>query len=138
MFWGFALMAVVGLAGCSWCERWSDNGAVTDGNGEVLETMVTVKMTDNLRFVPERLTIDRGQTVEWKNASDVVHTVTAMPERAVDRAHVRLPEGAVPFDSGTIQPGQTYRYTFTVPGLYRYFSIPHETTGMIGEVEVRD
>ncbi len=50
---------------------------------------------------------------------------------------VALPVGAKPFNSGNLKPGQAYRHTFTVPGRYRYFCVPHEGAGMIGEVVVR-
>jgi plastocyanin len=95
----------------------------------------TVDMTD--RFDPARVTVRVGQTVEWTNSSEMVHTVTADPEKAADRDNVRLPEAAQTFDSGDIEPGETFRHTFTVPGSYRYVCLPHEDQGMIGEVEVR-
>ncbi|WP_404384276.1 plastocyanin/azurin family copper-binding protein [Caenispirillum salinarum] len=95
-----------------------------------------VEMTNRLNYMPETVTISAGDTVRWDNTSDLVHTVTADPAKASDRAHVRLPDGAEPFDSGSIQARGSYSHTFTVPGEYTYFCIPHEAAGMIGNIVV--
>ena len=98
----------------------------------------TVGMTNSLEFTPAQVTISVGDTVLWRNNSDVVHTVTAIPSEAQDQSHVVLPEGAEPFGSGRMQPGDTFQHTFAVPGRYKYFCIPHESAGMIGEVIVEE
>ena len=64
----------------------------------------------NLNFLRPRIEITAGTTVVWTNNDPVPHTVTAN-----DRS----------FDSGIIQPGKTYRRTFTRPGTYAYFCAPH-------------
>ena len=97
---------------------------------------VTVRMTDALRFKPARITIHAGDTVEWKNTSSIVHTVTADAHRAQKGTKVVLPAGAAPFDSGNIKAGDSYRHTFTVPGTYKYICVPHAELGMTGEVVV--
>jgi len=96
-----------------------------------------VEMTDDNKYDPERVTIRAGETVKWTNPSKAVHTVTADPAKAATPDHVELPPNAEVFDSGNIQPGGTYSHKFDVPGRYKYFCIPHEKMGMIGEVEVR-
>ena len=96
-----------------------------------------VTMTNDLGFSPPRITIKVGQTVEWRNASFLVHTVTADPKLAADRKDVALPAGAKTFNSGKLQPNATFRHTFAVAGTYRYFCIPHEAAGMVGEVVVK-
>lgn len=58
----------------------------------------------------------------------------AQPAAQVNAA---LPNGAQPWDSGMINPGQTYRRTFTVAGQYSYFCIPHESMGMVGKIVVQ-
>lgn len=101
------------------------------------EAEVTVRMTDGLKFDPEKVTVEVGQTVKWINEpSTVVHTVTADTDKARNPEHVHLPEGAETFDSGRLQPGDVFTHTFDVPGRYKYFCIPHERAGMTGEVEV--
>jgi plastocyanin len=111
---------------------------VESNNGQGLSgEEVTVGMTNELRYVPEEVTVMVGQTVVWTNTSTLVHTVTADPALARERREVHLPEGAQPFDSGQIAPGATFRHTFDVPGLYVYFCIPHELEDMIGRINVR-
>lgn len=95
-----------------------------------------VGMTTSLDFTPEDLTIVAGQTVEWRNTSIIDHTVTADPSLAKNPANVALPQGAEPSNSGDIDPGGVYRRTFTVPGTYRYFCIPHERQGMVATLRV--
>lgn len=100
------------------------------------EAAAVVEMTGALNFQPSSLTIQAGDTVEWRNVSDIPHTVTADPEEAADPSHVALAEGAEPFDSGFIQAGDTFSHTFDVPGEYRYFCIPHEGAGMVATLTV--
>ncbi len=57
-----------------------------------------------------RITIAVGTTIEWTNADPLPHSVTA-----VDRS----------FNSGLIQPGKTYRHTFTRAGTYNFYCMPH-------------
>ncbi len=95
-----------------------------------------VEMTGELNFQPSSLTIQVGDTVEWRNVSELPHTVTADPQKAADPSHVALPEGAEAFDSGFIQAGDSYSRTFDVPGEYRYFCIPHEGAGMVATLTV--
>jgi plastocyanin len=97
-----------------------------------------VRMVDMpATFQPAQLTIKVGETVEWKNVGNSVHHASSDPSTAVNPAEVSNPPGAKPFDSGFLQPGQSYTYTFTVPGTYKYICAPHETSGMLGEVTVR-
>ncbi|HEU0051923.1 MAG TPA: cupredoxin family copper-binding protein, partial [Longimicrobium sp.] len=74
----------------------------------------------NLAYVPNRIEIAAGTTVEWTNNDPLAHSVTA-----ADRS----------FDSGLIQPGATWRYTFTRPGTYDFSCTPHPF--MKGTVVVR-
>ncbi len=106
--------------------------------GQETKQLTVIQMTNEFKYIPERVRIKQRDTIEWKNVSQVVHTVTADPVRAADPKNVVLPKTAKPFDSGDIQPGQSFKYTFTVPGRYRYFCVPHETFGMLGEVDVAE
>jgi plastocyanin len=99
---------------------------------------VTVKMGDKPPvYEPEKLTIKAGQTVEWINNGALVHSVTAVPDDATNPKDVSLPSGATTFDSGFMPPGGTFDYTFTVPGTYHYFCVPHEKAGMVGTIVVK-
>lgn len=95
-----------------------------------------VGMTNTLKFEPDTVRIEAGETVRWENSSIIVHTVTADPEKATKDESVQLPERASPFDSGNLDPEATFEHTFEVPGTYRYFCIPHEATKMYGTVLV--
>ena len=64
----------------------------------------------NMAFAPGRMEIAAGTTVQWTNNDPLAHTVTAA-------------NGS--FDSGLIQPGQTWAYTFSTPGTYDYACTPH-------------
>jgi plastocyanin len=60
-----------------------------------------------------------------------------VPEDATNVNDVSLPKGAATFDSGFMPPGATFDYTFTVPGTYHYFCVPHEKAGMVGTIVVK-
>lgn len=100
------------------------------------EDAVVVKLNNRLRFVPREIRINVGDTVEWRNVESIAHTVTADLARVANRRSVELPANAEPFDSGWVRRGQTFRYTFTEPGVYRYVCLPHEGRGMLGTVIV--
>jgi plastocyanin len=81
---------------------------------------VKVTMVDN-RNLPGRVTVPVGTTVTWVNAGLLPHTVSAQ-------------RGAL--ESGMVQPGQSYSFTFDSPGEYTYFCRPHVVIGMTGVVVV--
>jgi plastocyanin len=123
-----ALLASGALAAC-FSDRPDDG--VGPGDDEV-----EVSMTANLRFDPETVQIEAGQTVVWRNTSGFVHTATGDASLADDPDNVRLPAGAQPWDSGSVPAGGEYRRTFDVAGEYRYFCIPHEGQDMTGRIIV--
>jgi plastocyanin len=69
-------------------------------------------------FVPSALTVNVGDTVTWTNEDDSPHTVTS----------------GGPFDSGNLDPGQSFSFTFTDPGTYGYACRYHDD--MVGTVTV--
>jgi plastocyanin len=97
---------------------------------------VVVGMTNTMTYTPDTVRVEVGETVRWENSSAVMHTVTADPEEAFKDESVTLPDGASTFNSGNMDPGQTFEHTFETPGTYRYFCIPHEAVGMRGTVIV--
>jgi plastocyanin len=99
---------------------------------------VVIKMSDKPpQFLPNKVTIKAGQTVEWVNNAKTLHSVDGDPTMALKPSDVSLPPGAKPFDSGFMKPDMTWDYTFTVPGTYKYTCVPHEKDGMNGEVVVK-
>lgn len=118
----------LGLGGC-----FSEGPADPVGG----DPAVTVEMNSQLRFEPQHVTVSVGEAIRWRNTSSFPHTVTADPQLAANPAvSVRLPTGASTFHSGSIQANADYQLTFTVPGEYTYFCLPHEGSGMIGTITV--
>jgi plastocyanin len=96
----------------------------------VAETPETVvRMTQDKSFEPKTITVKAGNTVVWKNASDMTRSVTDVASLAVTAKDAALPPNAKEFNSG-------HSYKFTVPGTYKYFCIPHEAAAMVGTVIV--
>ncbi len=73
----------------------------------------------NMAFSPSALTVNAGDTVAWTNNDSVAHTVTA-------------DDGS--FNSGTVQPGQTYTHLFTSSGAVSYHCALHPS--MTGTVSI--
>ncbi len=117
-------MAAVGMLGCgNWLAACGEKlGHVVEMNG--------------LQYAPARLTIKVGDTVTWRNADSMAHTATSDPAKARDKESTALPQGAAPWDSGTIEGGASWSHKFDVPGEYTYFCIPHELAGMVATLTV--
>ena len=92
----------------------------------------TVEMLNKLDkrsmvFSTEIVRINSGDTVFWK-ATDKGHNVQFISKNGV-------PEGVEKFKS---KIGKDAEFTFTIPGIYAYWCVPHKTMGMIGFVIVDD
>lgn len=79
-------------------------------------------------FSPDRLTIQPGDTVIFENAQDAPHEVM----------FIRVPKGV---DEMIMSPmhekkGESFSYTFTIPGTYKFHCHPHEAAGMKGTLIV--
>ncbi|MFA9563914.1 MAG: plastocyanin/azurin family copper-binding protein [Acidimicrobiales bacterium] len=70
-------------------------------------------------YSPRELTVAAGTEVTWTNADAVVHTVTA----GDSDGRVGTPSGL--FESGDMEQGDTFSFTFDEPGTYPYYCIPH-------------
>lgn len=95
----------------------------SEGEGEVMTT--TVAIVDSA-FEPVELTVAAGTTVVWNQEGSAPHTVTA-------------DDGA--FDSGTLNTGDTFEFTFEEPGEYPYYCTFHGAAGgegMAGTVVVTE
>jgi plastocyanin len=119
-------LAVLGIGGLASPPAPADSG----------KTGAIVAITDSFRFDPNTVTIHAGEAVEWKNQSHFRHTVTDDPKMAGQPGDAALPTGAEAFSSQEIPPGGSYRRTLRVPGIYRYFCMPHEGIGMLGKIVV--
>lgn len=99
---------------------------------------VVIKMADTPAvYEPARVSVKVGEPVQWINTGKTVHSVTLVPDDAQNSKDASEPAGAKTFDSGFMPPGGTFSYTFTVPGTYHYFCVPHEKAGMVGVVTVK-
>ncbi|CAM5779181.1 plastocyanin/azurin family copper-binding protein [Castellaniella caeni] len=86
-------------------------------------------------FRPHGLLIQPGQTVRWVNSdTGNAHTTTAYHPK--NHKPLRIPDGATPWDSGYLLPGQSFEVVLSVPGVYDYFCLPHEMAGMVGRIVV--
>ena len=93
---------------------------------------MTVEMLNKIEkrsmvFSQEIVRINSGDTVFWKS-TDKGHNVEFISKNGV-------PEGVEKFKS---KIGKDTEYTFTIPGIYAYWCVPHKTMGMIGFVIVGD
>ena len=76
-------------------------------------------------FSQEIVRINPGDTVFWK-ATDPGHNVQFISKNGV-------PDGVEKFKS---KVGKDTEFTFTIPGIYAYWCVPHKTLGMIGFIIV--
>jgi plastocyanin len=102
---------------------------------------VTIKLTNSNEFQPATITVARGTKVTWINSGQAPHTVTGDPSKAAKPTDAVLPSGAPAWDSGQLNGGlltggQSFSYTFDMPGDYTYFCIPHESLGMVAHITV--
>ena len=74
---------------------------------------------EGMRFALPTVSVNRGDTVTWRNNDVVPHTATS--------------EGH--FDSGAIAPGKTFSKKMDRPGAYDYICTYHP--GMKGRIEVK-
>jgi plastocyanin/uncharacterized membrane protein len=85
------------------------NPAASPGQPASSSTNAQVIMK-SVSFQPAQITAHPGETVTWKNEDIFAHTVTA-------------DDGS--FDSGLIQPGQTWKMTVQKAGTIAYHCAPH-------------
>jgi len=123
----------VGLAGCG-------QSSADAGNYDV--GMTTRK------FDPATVEVAPGTTVRWRNTSAHAHTVTAYEEEIPDGtefwstgefdSQAAAEDGWLAGSEGAIYEGETYEHTFETVGTHPYFCIPHEASGMVGNVVVSE
>ena len=98
--------------GCSAADIRIVSGAMAGPAGGVPEPFSPATFTVSLA---------NGGKVTWCNGDTTQHTVTSNTTGQ--------------FDSGLLNPGDTWPHTFTQPGTYLYYCTPHSTT-MWGKVVV--
>jgi plastocyanin len=82
----------------------------------------------SLSFSPQNITINVGDTVEWIWDSSTHSATSGTPGN---------PDGL--FDSGVLNSGATFSFTFLTAGAFSYFCTPHGLCcGMVGSVTVNN
>ncbi|HVZ53648.1 MAG TPA: cupredoxin family copper-binding protein [Pseudolabrys sp.] len=89
----------------------------TSSAAQAAEMQVTI---DNFTFGPQELKVKAGTTVTWTNRDDIPHTVTS---------------DKMLFRSKALDTDDKFSFTFTTPGIYKYFCSlhPHMTGSIVVE-----
>jgi plastocyanin len=124
VFLVLVVVLAVALVGCGGgTTTTSAAGQVTTTSGGSATTAgsdgAAVDMK-NLAFVPASITIKVGETVTWTNSDSTAHTVTG------DKGE---------FDSGNMDSGKTFSFTFQTAGTFTYHCTIHPN--MTGTVVVQ-
>lgn len=127
--WGFEYTVPITLA--RYASRHTPRGPVTAGEpsrsiaqraAPAMRDPDTVVVTiRNFRYMRDKITINAGDVVVWRNADQLDHTVTS-------------DTGA--FESTLISPGKEWTHRFTTSGTYTYHCKPHPF--MKGVIRVRE
>jgi plastocyanin len=112
-------VALIALALSGWgCgDSYSSDSAGANAATASGSAQVSMK---NLRFSPSDLTVTKGTTVNWNNDDSTPHTVTA-------------DDGL--FDSGNMDRGRAFSFTFDQTGTFEYSCTIHPN--MTGKVTVK-
>ncbi len=131
---GGAALATVAWPLLQACGGGNDSGAAGSQGGVHLVEMGGPE--GELAFFPDRLVIRPGETVRWQVRS-AGHSATAYHQANSQRYRGRVPEEAEPWNSDVLyDEGDSFEHTFTVEGIYHYYCIPHEGSGMVGAIVV--
>lgn len=132
-----SILAVIFLA--SSCNASTPETASKETTAEATVAETTAEETSttdlnqvickNNRFQPDTLTVRVGTTVTWINQDGFIHTVTSGTSPS---------ERSGLFDSGNLNAGETFSFTFDQARTYDYFCIPHYSLGMIGKIIVTE
>lgn len=114
------LLAMVLVAAAVLAAGCTDYGSTDDSAGNIEQVQTTNVSMMDLQFQPQNIRVSAGDTITWTNDDSVVHTATA------DNGE---------FDSGHLEPGQTFSHVFGEPGTYDYRCTIHPT--MVGTVTVQ-
>lgn len=91
---------------------------------------------EHVWFAPYGVAVAPGTTLRFVNRDPAnSHTATAYHPAIFDRP-LHIPEGAEPWDSNYLLPGETFEVRLTVLGVYDYYCQPHEFGGMVGRIVV--
>lgn len=111
------------------CQDDEGEGAIPppDDPTPGVQSRHTVQIIDSY-FDPQNITISPGDTIVWTNNGTMIHTSTSGTGCDADGT----------WNSGNLNPGQSYSYIFTTEGSFDYFCIPHCAMGMVGKVTIEE
>jgi plastocyanin len=95
----------------------------SDNPTQPADNVVTIR--DNF-FEPVILNVSVGRMVVWRHQGSNQHTVTSVATVGSGRL----------FESGTLNPGGGFTFTFSQPGSYPYFCRIHGGTVMSATIQV--
>lgn len=122
-----AFATMIGAAGVlfSACQYGASStqapASSSSSTGEASQQAANAVTIQNMAFTPQNLRVKVGQTVTWTNQDQILHTVTS-------------DTGA--FESGNMNPGGTFSFTFTKAGTFSYHCAIH--SGMKAQVTVTE
>ena len=102
-----AVTAIAAAAITAGCGGPATAGAAPAQDAPIATNTVSIQ---NFAFSPAIVTIKAGTTITWTNRDQDPHTVTAM---------------SGPFHSSTLDTGQSFQHTFTIPGHFDYLCTIH-------------
>jgi plastocyanin len=98
------------LAAAAFAVMMSTTGAVAQSTGGPAVNITDGATIDAYGFDPATIAVNVGDTLTWTNTGSMAHSVTAT-------------DGS--FDSGLLQVGDTFSFTFAAPGTFSYACTPH-------------
>lgn len=101
----------------------SDSSSSSDTSDNDTPTATNTVTIQDFAFSPASITVKAGTTVTWTNKDSTVHTVTET-------------DGKTGPDSGTMEQGKAYSFTYVAAGTYAYHCNFH--SGMTGTVTVTE
>jgi plastocyanin len=101
-----------GGSGAATTEQTATTEKPATGDGAAGAKQIAIEVVD-IDYDPREESVASGTTVKWTNTGDLPHTVTKREGPGDD------------FDSGTMQPGDSFEQTFDTPGEIAYHCTIH-------------
>ncbi len=116
------------------------------GDAKAVNRTITLSMTDNMRFTPDKIDVKQGETIKFviKNSGKVMHEMVLGTKKDLDEhaaLMMKFPgmEHEEPY-MAHVGPGKTGEivWTFNKPGTFDYACLiaGHYQAGMVGKVTV--
>lgn len=106
-----ALLLVACSGGSSRSSQAVNQSPAQQSNSASATSKTITVLISQFKYKPDPITVNVGDTIEWKNADIVPHTVTSEDKQS--------------FDSGSIAKGASWRFTAAKRGTFNYFCTLH-------------